>query len=62
MSQRRNAPTRSQLIHALIMERARTLAINHACRTGAQVWGVSQNTIDEARKQIEAEVLTPRTP
>jgi hypothetical protein len=44
------------------MERARTLAINHACRTGAQVWGVSQNTIDEARKQIEAEVLTPRTP
>lgn len=55
----RAAPTRARLIHLLIEERARAVAFSKV-RIG-QVVIISEADLSQARREIEREVLIPRT-
>lgn len=59
-----NAPTRAQLIHRLIEERARVIRlisqISRIERPALYPEGLVDASRDEARRQIEREVLCPQ--
>lgn len=54
-----SGPTRERLIHLLIMERARNIAKQRAL--GNVICLIECRDVDQARREIEDEVLKPTT-
>lgn len=53
----RNAPTRSRLIHLLITERAERIAHRRVTKACGLTVYASESDIDQARREIETEIL-----
>lgn len=53
----RAAPSRARLIHLLIEERAKEIAARRVCRAMHLTPCASQSDRDQARREIEADVL-----